>query len=100
MWRHGNFRARAWVPACNVANLTPLPKIHGLRHLHVAEMIREGATLPQIRVRLGHESITTTLNTYGMLVEEVGDDVLERFAARRDQPVVVGGTVIRGELGG
>lgn len=98
MWRPSNFRDRAWIPACALANLDPRPAPHGLRHAHVAELIRSGATLAQIRVRLGHESITTTLDVYGGLVEEVEGDVLARFAARRDGPPVEQGTVIRGEL--
>lgn len=100
MWRPSNFRDRAWLPACKVANLDPRPTPHGLRHAHVAELVRAGATLGQIRVRLGHESITTTLNVYGGLVEEVQGDVLALFAARRDGPVLEQGPVIAGEIVG
>ncbi len=98
MWRPSNFRDRAWIPACSLAGLDPRPAPHGLRHAHVAELVRAGATVTQIRVRLGHESITTTLDVYGGMVEEVQGDVLARFAARRDGPALDAGPVIRGEI--
>ena len=98
MWRPGNFRARAWVPACDLVGLNPRPTPHGLRHAHVAELIRAGATLAQIRVRLGHESITTTLDVYGGMVEEVQGDVLALFAARRDGPAIESGPVVIGQI--
>lgn len=93
---YNNWRSRQWVKACKVANLNPQPKPHGLRHLHVADLLRAGATLPQIRTRIGHENFETTFSTYGRLIEEVGDDVLDNLAARRGGAVE--GPVIRGEL--
>lgn len=98
-WHYSNFSHRVWIPTCEAINLTPRPEPHGLRHLHVAELFDSGASLEEVRVRLGHESITTTLNTYGALVHEVREDVLRRLADKRDTPAV-GGQVIRGELGG
>ena len=94
---YNNWRSRNWVKACQVANLSPMPKPHGLRHLHVADLLRAGATLPQIRTSLGHENFTTTFGTYGTLIEGVTDDVLDNLAARRDGGAVEG-PVIRGEL--
>lgn len=99
VWRPSHFRSRAWLPAVELANLSHKPTPHGIRHAHVAAQLRAGATLEQVRVRLGHESITTTLNTYGGYVSDVGDDVLERFALERDGAAVLPpGPVIAGEL--
>ena len=97
-WHYSNFSNRVWIPTCEAINLTPRPEPHGLRHLHVAELFDAGASLEEVRVRLGHESITTTLNTYGALVHEVRDDVLRRLAARRDGPALAAGPVIAGEV--
>lgn len=94
---YNNWRSRQWVKACEVANLNPQPKPHGLRHLHVADLLRAGATLPQIRTRLGHANFATTFGTYGALIEGVTDDVLDNLAARRDSALIAG-PVIRGEL--
>lgn len=40
-------------------------KIHDLRHSHGSWLAGNGIDLPTIQRRMGHESITTTINTYG-----------------------------------
>ena len=55
----------------------PYPRLHDLRHSHVAWMIAAGASLPVIQRRLGHEKITTTIDTYGHLLPEVAAAELE-----------------------
>lgn len=47
------------------------PRLHDLRHSHVAWLIAAGASLPVIQARLGHEKITTTIDTYGHLLPDV-----------------------------
>lgn len=42
-------------------------RVHALRHSHVALLIHKGVEVLAIKERLGHESIKTTLNTYGHL---------------------------------
>ena len=42
-------------------------RVHDLRHSHVAFLIHKGAEPLVIMERLGHDSIKTTLNTYGHL---------------------------------
>lgn len=53
----------------NVAD--PRPRIHDLRHSHVAILIAGGVSLPVIQARLGHEKITTTIDTYGHLMPDL-----------------------------
>lgn len=43
---------------------------HMLRHAHVALLLHWGASIYEIRDRMGHSSIRTTLETYGYLVDE------------------------------
>ncbi|RVU71817.1 site-specific integrase [Lactobacillus xujianguonis] len=43
---------------------------HMLRHAHVALLLHWGASIYEIRDRMGHSNITTTLNTYGYLISE------------------------------
>lgn len=49
----------------------PRPRLHDLRHSHVAWLIAAGAPLPVIQARLGHEKISTTIDTYGHLLPDV-----------------------------
>lgn len=50
-------------------------RFHDLRHTHVAWLVAGGAPLPHIQARLGHESITTTIDTYGHLLP-AGDELI------------------------
>ncbi|WP_423487936.1 tyrosine-type recombinase/integrase [Mycobacteroides sp. PCS013] len=62
-----NFRANVWTPAVERAELDPRPRIHDMRHTCASWLIAAGVPLPVIQRHLGHESITTTVNTYGHL---------------------------------
>lgn len=51
----------------------PYPRLHDLRHSHVAWLIAAGVPggLAVIQARLGHEKITTTIDTYGHLLPDL-----------------------------
>lgn len=83
-----SFRANVWAPACVRAGLaekvyTPgkppkivgAPRIHDMRHTAVALAISTGAHPKAIQQRLGHSSIAVTLNTYGHLLDGVGEEL-------------------------
>lgn len=75
--RHRNFDVRVWQPACIKAGLTdPRPTPHDLRHTHAAYLIDAGVPLPEIQYRLGHESITTTVDTYGYRMKRADEAVV------------------------
>lgn len=46
------------------------PRVHDLRHTHVSWLIAAGTPLAVIKDRLGHQSITTTVDRYGHLAAE------------------------------
>lgn len=88
-WRHSNFYHRKWQPAVTAAVAKGLPKrprIHDLRHTHVAWLIAGRIPLPAIQLRLGHESIQTTIDRYGHLVDEMADEVLAAVEAAMAGP--------------
>lgn len=61
-----------WRRAVKAGGLSrPWPRVHDLRHSHVAWLIAEGIDLATIQDRLGHESITTTIDRYGHLVPDL-----------------------------
>lgn len=92
LW-HGSFNSRVWSPAvtsamdagkCAALGLRPLtrrPTIHDLRHTHASWLISRGIPLPYIQARLGHESITTTVNVYGHLVADAHDQMASAIAS-------------------
>ena len=53
----------------NIARKAGLPfiRVHDLRHSHASMLINMGFNIKEISDRLGHESIKTTLDTYGHL---------------------------------
>lgn len=60
------FHERVWNPACTRAGFhTPVPRIHDLRHTHASWLIEAGVPITVVQKRLGHEKITTTIDTYG-----------------------------------
>lgn len=91
--RSNNFRQRVWRKAVTAAQrcdthadaeapcgcagtLTKAPRIHDLRHSHASWLIADKVSLPAIQRRLGHESITTTIDRYGHLSPDVDDEIL------------------------
>ena len=62
--RYDNFRTRVWNPTARRAGLEGLT-FHELRHTAAALMIDAGANPLEVRDRLGHRDIRTTLNVYG-----------------------------------
>lgn len=77
-WRHSNFYHRKWERALKEATkkgLTKKPRLHDLRHTHVSWLIAANIPLPAIQIRLGHESITTTVDRYGHLVRALDGEI-------------------------
>jgi integrase len=79
--RHGNFYRYAFRPAVQRAlPHKPDLRFHDLRHTAASLAIAAGAHPKLIQARLGHASITTTLDRYGHLfpsVEEALADALD-----------------------
>ena len=69
--KHQPFYREHWTKACTRNIAEPRPRIHDLRHSHVAILIAGGVGLPVIQARLGHEKITTTIDTYGHLMPDL-----------------------------
>jgi integrase len=90
--RHNNFRNRVWIRAVAAARrcdthkaaedpcgcpgtLVKQPRLHDVRHSHASWLIDDRVTLVAIQRRLGHESITTTIDRYGHLMPDVDDEI-------------------------
>ncbi|MFB7115166.1 tyrosine-type recombinase/integrase, partial [Streptomyces sp. NPDC056291] len=53
------------------------PTFHDVRHSHVAALLSDGHSLTYVQRRLGHESIKTTSDRYGHLLETAHKAALE-----------------------
>ncbi len=58
--------------------LTPI-KFHELRHTHATLLLQEGVDIKTIQQRLGHSDISTTLNTYAHVTNELDQKASEVF---------------------
>jgi integrase len=83
--RHRTFYRDIWLKKSLAGFGPPLPRLHDLRHSHVAWLMAQGTQLPVIQARLGHEKITTTIDTYGHLLPD-----LQRAAAEAAEVVLSG----------
>jgi integrase len=82
--RRTNFRRRTWATALKSAKLKEV-HFHDLRHTAVAFAIERGAHPRAIQERMGHNSITTTMDVYGglfpRLEETIADGLDELYEA-------------------
>jgi len=65
-----NPRRADGTPDPDAPRLTKRPRVHDLRHTHASWMIAAGTDLFVRQRRLGHESITTTTDTYAHLLPD------------------------------
>ena len=61
----------------------PIPVIsfHDLRHTHATLMLESGVHPKVVQERLGHSSISTTLDTYSHAVSTLQSDAVDQFAS-------------------
>ncbi len=57
LWRAGLRTAEA---LARRAGIRKRAHLHGLRHSHAVELVREGAPLPEVKAQLGHSSLSVT----------------------------------------
>jgi integrase len=83
-WSQPTFYRRRWVPILEAAGRQDgnrRLRFHDLRHTHAAWLISAGVPLPVVQHRLGHASITTTVDLYGGLLAQAhvaADNAIER----------------------
>lgn len=78
-----SFRSHHWKPALERADVDPALRFHDLRHTAVALAIAAGAHPKSIQARMGHSSITVTLDRYGHLFPDLDDRLADALDALR-----------------
>ncbi|MEU4659333.1 site-specific integrase [Streptomyces sp. NPDC023723] len=101
-WDPGTFRRLRWLPAIELAaekyGLIKRPRIHDLRHSHASWLIAAKVPQPAIQRRLGHESITTTVDTYGHLLDALDDEVVAAVEWAMDPTAPLPGFLVQSGL--
>ena len=54
---------------------------HGLRHTHCSLLFEAGASIQEVKERLGHSDIKTTMNIYTHVTQQAKEGTAEKFAA-------------------
>lgn len=73
---YDNFRTRYFNEMCEKAQLPEGFTFHGTRHTHATMLLMAGVNIKIVSQRLGHSSVSFTLDTYGHVIDE-----MERSAA-------------------
>ncbi len=79
--QHRTFYRRHFRPAVAAAGLPAALRFHDLRHTAAALLIAQGAHPRAIMERLGHSSITITLNVYGHLFPNLDEALTDGLEA-------------------
>ncbi len=85
--RRSNFRQRVWRPAVKKSGIDPGFRFHDLRHTCASLLIEQGAHPKEIQARLGHSTITTTLDRYGHLMPGLGRQLAANLDEMRKKAV-------------
>ena len=75
--QHSSFQTHAWKKALAAAGVKC--RFHDLRHTSVALAIASGAHPKAIQVRIGHSTISVTLDRYGHLFPELDEAIAVAF---------------------
>jgi integrase len=80
--RRGSF-GRIWRRAV-AESVGPPFRVHELRHTHAAWLIADGEHPKAIQTRLGHGSISVTMDRYGHLMDGLDDQIAVHLDARAE----------------
>jgi integrase len=76
-----NFRSKTFAPACARAGIEGL-RFHDLRHTSASWLLADGIPITAVSQRLGHASVSMTLDCYAHTMPETGDVLLAALDRR------------------
>jgi integrase len=81
LWRRQHFNDTVWKPTLRAAKLDESLGVHVLRHTYASHLIAAAHHPRVIQARLGHASIVETMDTYGHLFLDSGDETRTALGA-------------------
>lgn len=75
-----DYISRAFTRIVSAAGLPRIP-LHGLGHTHATALMAAGTHPKVVQERLGHSSISVTLDTYSAVIPTMQRDAIDRLAA-------------------
>lgn len=82
MVNHHNYYKKYFQAAIKKAGLRPNIRFHDLRHTYASMLIGDGANAVSVKERMGHSSITVTMDIYGHLFPALEKEVTAKLSAR------------------
>ena len=73
---HSNFTGRFFKGLLVAAGIETSFRFHDLRHTHASILLRQGVHPKVVQERLGHSTISITLDTYSHLLRDVQDEAV------------------------
>ena len=70
---------RAFKKAIEESGVKPI-RIHDLRHSHASLLLNNGVNIVAVSKRLGHATVSQTLETYTHLMQETDDKMMQKIA--------------------
>ncbi len=74
-----NVVKRHFKPILELANLDPSTRFYDLRHTHATLLLKAGVHAKIVSERLGHSSITLTLDTYSHVLPGMQDEAASKL---------------------
>jgi integrase len=90
--RKSNLVRRSFHPLVRRAGLPPT-RFHDLRHTHATLLLQQGVHPKVVAERLGHSTISITLDTYSHVLPSLGAEAARRFDALLAAPQARGAAV-------
>ena len=73
-----NSVTHAWIKLVRRAGVKPI-RLHDARHTHASLMLKQGVHPKIVQERLGHSSVTITLDTYSHVAPGLQEAAAKRF---------------------
>ena len=80
LYNPSNFNNRFFQPILKEANIKRRITFHDLRHTHATLLLSKGISPKVVQERLGHSSITVTMDVYSHVTQDLQESAVEMLS--------------------